>query len=90
MASGSQIGLDNKSDEPVYYDDSLETRAQLLGQKIQQLKNTSKLAKVIIVDEMPVFRASVGNKDQFTSGGGSPNNGNILSNSHKNQDEEEK
>ena len=57
---------DSKSDEPLFFDDNLETRAQLLCQKFQQLKNTSKLAKVILVDEMPIMRPPAQNSREGT------------------------
>ena len=59
LASGHLVGdkgtaaSDNHSQEPAFLDEAIESRPQLLYTKFQRLKNTTKLAKVIIVDEVP-------------------------------------
>ena len=63
LASGYMKGdrdsavSDNHSVEPAFLDEAIESRPQLLYTKFQRLKNTTKLAKVIIVDEVPVARS---------------------------------
>lgn len=47
---------DNHSQEPPFFDEAIESRPQLLYTKFQRLKNTTKLAKVILVDEVPFVR----------------------------------
>ena len=42
-----------ESDDPTYYEDCMEGRPQLLYPKFQRLKNSTKLAKVVLIDEMP-------------------------------------
>lgn len=55
-SAGSLVAGDSKSEDQILYEDSIETRPQLLQTKIQQLKNTTKIAKVIIIDENPIVR----------------------------------
>jgi hypothetical protein len=52
-SQGSQPG-DTKSEDAMIIDEAVETRPQLLYSKIQQLKNTTKIAKVLVIDENPV------------------------------------
>ena len=56
LAGDKATASDNHSQDPALLDEAIETRPQLLYTKFQRLKNTTKLAKVIVVDEMPVAR----------------------------------
>ena len=46
-------GSNDISQEPIYLDEAIEKGPQLLYTKFQRLKNTTKLAKVAIVDQFP-------------------------------------
>ena len=48
--------LQDESEDPTYYEDCMEGRPQLLYPKFQRLKNSTKLAKVVLIDEMPQTR----------------------------------
>ena len=62
-AQQSPSGKDDSSgDQMDYMDETHEGRPQLLYTKFQRLKNSTKLARVLIVDEMPEIKLTPNDK----------------------------
>lgn len=59
---------ENKSEDPNLLEEGVDLKPQLLYTKFQRLKNTAKVAKVVLVDEMPVSRSQRNGHTQATAG----------------------